>query len=171
MTDAVPRLADLEWRPYLEASGQVPADWAGKIGVYAVFDRDRALRYVGISRDIAASLKLHLTRVPEQCYWFKAYAIAKPSRTVLSEIQAAWTQGVAVDRTLWEEPLDCRRLMTEAERDALARAVTEAEQARILKDVARRVEADVLAQLTMRGVGFEVRFDPKRKSEGILDMK
>jgi hypothetical protein len=157
--------------PYLESTGNVSADLEGKIGVYAIFDAEKSLQYVGISRDIASSLKLHIVRVPSQCHWLKFNTVAKPSRTVLSEMQTTWLGDLAVDTDLWEQPLDCRRLMTDDEKHQLEQAMNEAGQEQVLKNVARRVEKDVLVQLAARGIAFDVRFNPKRKSEGILDIK
>lgn len=171
LADVIPPLAEIPFAPYLDESGNISPDLEGKIGVYAVFDADKRLRYVGISRDIASSLKLHIVRVPSQCYWLKFTTVTKPSRTVLSEMQAAWLDGLTVDTELWEQPLDCRRLMNGDEKHQLELAINEAEQEKVLKNVARRVEKDILAQLSDRGAAFDVRFNPKRKSEGILDIK
>lgn len=171
MTDSIPRLTEVPFVPYLDPTGNVTSDLEGKIGVYAVFDAERSLQYVGISRDIASSLKLHIVRVPSQCHWLKFNTVSKPSRTVLSEMQTAWLGDLAVDTDLWEQPLDCRKLMTDEEKHQLEQAINEAEQEKVLKNVARRVEKDVLAQLAARGIAFDVRFNPKRKSEGILDVK
>jgi hypothetical protein len=171
LTDSIPPLTEVPFVPYLDPTGNISADLEGKIGVYAIFDAEKSLQYVGISRDIASSLKLHLVRVPTQCHWLKFTTVTKPSRTVLSEMQAAWLGDLAVDAELWEQPLDCRRLMTDAEKQQLEQAMNESEQEQVLKNVARRVEKDVLAQLAARGIAFEVRFNPKRKSEGILDIK
>ena len=171
LTDSIPPLTDVPFVPYLDTTGNISADLEGKIGVYAIFDAEKSLQYVGISRDIASSLKLHMVRVPSQCHWLKFVTVTKPSRTVLSEMQTAWSGDLAVDIELWEQPLDCRRLMTDDEKHQLEQAIDEAEQEKVLKNVARRVEKDVLAQLAARGIAFDVRFNPKRKSEGILDIK
>ena len=44
-------------------------------------------------------------------------------------------------------------------------------QIKILKNIARRIEAEILAQLKARGVQTEIRFNPKLKEEGLLDLK
>jgi hypothetical protein len=171
LAESIPSLAEIPFVPYLDPSGQVSADLEGKIGVYAIFNEEKSLEYVGISRDIASSLKLHIVRVPSHCHWLKFTTVAKPSRTVLSEMQAAWLGDLTIDTELWEQPLDCRRLMNDDEKRQLEQAINEAEQEKVLKNVARRIEKDILAQLADRGVAFEVRFNPKRKGEGILDIK
>lgn len=170
-TIAIPSLEDIVLISYLDESGDISQEFAGKIGVYAIFDRDRNLQYVGISRDIAASLRLHMVRVPALCHWVKVTTVEKPSRTVLSEIQTTWLAGQTVDTELWEQPFDCRKLITDDEKHQLEQALNEAEQEKILKNLARRVEKDILAQLAANGVKFDVRFNPKLKSIGVLDIK
>jgi hypothetical protein len=173
-TDSIPDLSMIAFLPYLDETGGISTDLAGKIGVYAIFDRDRTLQYVGISRDIAASLKLHIVRVCDLCHWVKVATVTKPSRTVLAEMQAGWLGDKILtpdQQELWEQPLDCKKYMTNAENQLLATALNEGEQEKILKNVARRLEESILAQLQTRGIGFDVRFNPKLKNAGILDMK
>ena len=42
---------------------------------------------------------------------------------------------------------------------------------KLLKQVARRVEETILAKLQQRGVTTEIRFSPKLKEQGLLDLK
>ena len=44
-------------------------------------------------------------------------------------------------------------------------------QIKIRKKVARRVEADIQQQLSDRGVTMNIRFNPKLKEKGLLDLK
>jgi hypothetical protein len=41
----------------------------------------------------------------------------------------------------------------------------------VLKQVARRAEAEILDVLKARGVQVEIRFNPKLKEAGLLDLK
>lgn len=170
-------LDSLEYRPYLTADGQIDEDVAGKIGVYAVFDGDRSMVYVGYSRDVYLSLKQHLIRQPQHCYWVKIQMIARPSRTVLAEIASAWIAengktpiGNDIQQQLWTEPIDANPAMTEEEK-AQYQQSEESKQIRIRKQVSRRVEAQILKQLSDRGVKMEIRFNPKLKEKGLLDLK
>lgn len=167
----LPDLGGLPWFPYIDGEGQIAADLVGKTGVYAIFDREQNLAYVGISRDIATSLKQHIVRVPDRCYWYKTWQIENPDRNLLTAIQQAWQGSLTIDRQLWEKPIDCRGLMTNQEKEKLAQAAEEKQVNRTLKDIARRVEAEIIQKLTDRGVSFEIRFNPKRKEEGLLDLK
>ncbi|MGQ9867142.1 MAG: GIY-YIG nuclease family protein [Pseudanabaenaceae cyanobacterium] len=168
---AIPHLEDLPAQPYWQ-NGDVSPSYHGQIGVYAILDGDRTVVYVGRSRDMGASLRLHGWRQPERCVWVKSQVLAKPDGVYLQTVQQAWREQTGVgDPAIWEKPLDCRPLMTVEEQTLLAQAATEGEGAAVLKNVARRVEAEILARLVAHGLSFPIRFDPKRKSEGILDAR
>lgn len=172
-----PALASLEAYPYLDTRGQIPETLQGKVGIYAIFDADQALQYVGYSRDIYLSLKQHLVRQPHACHWVKVQTVERPSRTLLEAIRSAWLaeqgtlppgNGDAADA--WNQPIDAKRTMT-AEEQAEYAALEEVAQIKYLKKIARRVEAELTEQLTRRGVQMELRFNPKLKEEGLLDLK
>ncbi|HEY9620443.1 MAG TPA: GIY-YIG nuclease family protein [Crinalium sp.] len=173
----IPTLTSLDYIPFLDENGQIGDQFEGKVGVYAIFDQDRILRFIGYSRDIALSLKQHLVRQPQQCYWLKVETIDRPSRTILESIRDAWIAengtipaGNAADEATWSQPIDAKRSMTAEEQTAYAKT-DELGQIKLLKQVARRVEEQVLAALTERGVQMQVRFNPKLKENGLLDLK
>lgn len=62
ITSAVKTLTETELLPITEADS-IPSD----SGVYAVYDKNDELQFVGISRNIAASVSTHLKSVPELC--------------------------------------------------------------------------------------------------------
>jgi hypothetical protein len=173
----LPSLASLEFIPYLDEQGQLTNQFEGKVGVYAIFDQDETLKYIGYSRDVSLSLRQHLVRQPQQCYWIKVQTIDRPSRTVLEDIRNAWIVengaqpiGNAADEALWNQPIDVKPQMTPQEQAQYA-AGDELIQIKVLKQVARRVEEQVLTTLTARGVQMQVRFNPKLKETGLLDLK
>lgn len=175
----IPSLASLEYIPYVDADGHLPEQFQGKVGVYAICDRDRVLQFVGYSRDVYLSLKQHLVRQPQHCYWLKVETIERPSRTVLETIRTAWIAengatpaGNGADEAKWTQPIDVKILLTPDEEASYQQAAgLEMEQAKILKKAARRVEADILAAIAARGVQAEIRFNPKIKENGLLDLK
>jgi hypothetical protein len=67
---------------------EVDPQWWRQIGVYAIFDRDRVLPYIGSSCKVGLSLKQHLLRQPFRCYWLKVQTIEHPSRKVLEAIRS-----------------------------------------------------------------------------------
>lgn len=170
-------LASLDYMPYLNEAGELSNDYAGTVGVYAIFDRDRQLQYIGYSRDVVVSLKQHLVRRPQQCYWVKVQPVSKPSRPALEGMRDAWIAehgstppGNGVDEAGWTQAIDAKVLMTDAEKAAYS-AADELGRIKTLKQVARRVEVEVLAMLDTRGVNMPIRFDPKLKEEGLLGLK
>jgi hypothetical protein len=170
-------LGALEYITYLDEDGQLPTNLMGKIGVYAIFDRDKLLKFIGYSRDIYLSLKQHLVRQPHECYWVKAQIIERPDRTLLEDIKSSWIQesgtipvGNSTDEAKWNQAIDAKLAMTEVEK-AQMDLLDELELSKLLKNVARRVEAEILAELESRGVRSEIRFNPKLKESGLLDLK
>lgn len=177
MTSSIPTLSDLETVAYLDEAGQTPDRFNGRVGVYAIFDQAQVLQYVGYSRDVGVSLKQHLVRQPQKCYWVKVSTIDRPSRTVLEEIRDAWIAGNGTvpagnnaEKSLWEQAIDAKVKMT-PEEQAIYAASDDLGKIKTLKQVARRVEVEVLAALEARGVQMPVRFDPKAKEEGLLNLK
>lgn len=172
-------LADLPYLPFINAEGLLPHELSAIVGAYAIFDGDRQLQYVGYSRDVFASLRLHLVRKPDLCHWVKVQSIGRPSRTVLESICQAWIDGNGSlpsgnesSSSDWDEPVDATLQMTDAERTELASPeLDERSRTKALKQVARRVEAEILAVLAERNVQEPLRFHPKLKEKGLLDLK
>jgi hypothetical protein len=172
-----PSLADIEYIPYLDETGNLPEQLQGKIGVYAIFDQDKTLQFINYSRDIYLSLKQHLVRRPQSCYWIKVQTIDRPNRTQLETIRSAWIDengaippGNSSDEAIWNQPIDAKLTMTDEEKESYEKG-DGLTQVKLLKQVARRVEAQILETLKSRGVQTEIRFNPKLKENGLLDLK
>lgn len=176
-TDTIPTLANLEYVTYIDANGQLPEQFQGKVGVYAIFAQDKSLQYVGYSRDVYISLLSHLVRQPQKCYWLKVQTIDRPNRTILENIRDAWINennsipdGNATEESKWTQPIDAKIAMTPDEQKDYT-ATDEITQVKLLKNAARRVEGEILALLESRGVKMQIRFNPKLKEKGLLDLK
>ncbi|KOP24544.1 Nuclease subunit of the excinuclease complex [Hapalosiphon sp. MRB220] len=174
----IPCLANLEYIPYIDETGQLPEYLQGKIGAYAIFDQQQALQFVGYSRDIYLSLRQHIVRQPQKCYWVKVQTIERPSRAVLDNIEKAWIEengsvpaGNADDKDKWTQPIDAKAAMTADEQANYENSIDEIAKIKIIKNVARRVEAEILKVLEGRGLQTQMRFNPKLKEEGLLDLK
>ncbi|PIG90560.1 GIY-YIG nuclease family protein [Gloeocapsopsis sp. IPPAS B-1203] len=175
-TEIKTSLTDLEYISYIDADGQLPEGLQSQVGVYAIFDSDRVLQFVGYSRDVFLSLKQHLVRQPEKCQWLKVQTISRPSRTILESIKEAWIAengsippGNTTATTQWTEPIDAKLAMT-ADEQISYQAGDELTQIKLLKSVARRVEATIISNLESRGIRVAIRFNPKLKEKGILDL-
>ncbi|SKB11591.1 conserved hypothetical protein [Planktothrix sp. PCC 11201] len=173
----IPSLNSLDYIPYLDENGKIPEFLQGKIGVYAIFNLDKNLKYVGYSRDIYLSLKQHFIRQNQGCYWLKLQTIERPSRTILEGIQKAWIDengsippGNGEDEALWNDPIQVKPFMTPEEQDQYQKT-DEIGQEKLLKQIARRVEGQILSELKTRGLQEEIRFNPKLKTSGLLDLK
>lgn len=176
-SESIPTLASLDFHPYLTETGHIREIFQGQLGVYAIFDAAQVLQFVGFSRDLSLSLKQHLVRCPHQCHWVKTYTITKPSRTLMEQYRDAWIQengilppGNGSDENRWTQPIDAKVEMTPDEHSAYAQS-DEPGKTKVLKQVARRVEAEILAVLEQRGVQMPLRFDPKLKEDGLLTLK
>ncbi|RUR78253.1 GIY-YIG nuclease family protein [Chlorogloeopsis fritschii PCC 9212] len=174
----IPSLLSLAYVPYIDNNGQLPENFQGKIGVYAIFHQEKVLQYVGYSRDVYLSLKQHLVRQPQKCYWVKIQTIERPSRTVLENIEKAWIEengsvpvGNKDDKDQWTQPIDAKVLMTPEEYANYENSIDEVAKTKIIKNVARRVEVEILKVLEERGLQAQIRFNPKLKEEGLLDLK
>ena len=173
----LPSLTTLDYLPYLNEQGIISENFRKKIGVYAIFDQNKQLKFMGYSRDIYASLKQHLVRQPNQCYWLKIEIITRPSRTVLEEIKTNWTQengdlsiSNKENQALWTQPIDAKTSMTNEEKETYDNS-DELTKIKLLKKVSRRVQADIEETLNQRGNQMEIRFNPKLKEQGLLDLK
>ena len=173
----IPSINNLEYIPFLDQNGCLTEDLQGKIGVYAIFNQEKELQFVGYSRDIYLSLKQHLVRQPNHCYWLKVQTITRPSRTILEDIRQTWIQenglippGNGVDEAKWNQPIDAKLSMTEAEKEEYQKS-EELAQIKLLKKIARRVEEEIIERLKARGVQVDIRFNPKLKEQGLLDLK
>ncbi|MDJ0658489.1 MAG: GIY-YIG nuclease family protein [Crocosphaera sp.] len=172
-----PSLNDLDYVPYLDQNGVITEALQKKIGVYAIFDENKNLKFIGYSRDIYASLKQHLVRQPQQCYWLKVEIISRPSRSILEEIKNNWTQengdlsiNDQANQKLWTQPIDAKLCMTEEDKQTHNNS-DDLGKIKLLKKISRRVQANIEEILEKRGNKMEIRFNPKLKEQGLLDLK
>lgn len=171
------RLQDLPFLPYLDSQGHLLEEFQGQVGVYAIFDQAQTLQFIGYSRDVTLSLRQHLIRQPELCHWIKVHTIDRPSRSLLEATREAWITehgtpppGNQQPEATWTQPIDAKSHMSGEEQQQY-QASDSLGQIKLLKQVARRAETDILAKLEARGFQEAVRFNPKLKEQGLLDLK
>ena len=173
----IPILENLEFLPYLDEQALLDENLSGKIGIYAIFDQDKNLQFVGYSRDIYLSLKQHLVRQPQKCYWLKRQTIERPSRSILESTKQKWIaennaipEGNGEQENLWTQPIDAKLTMTDEDKLSYNNN-DELGQIKLLKSIAKRLEVQILETLSDSGVKVEIRFNPKLKEQGLLDLK
>jgi hypothetical protein len=179
MQASYPSLADFDYYPYIDADGQLPHQFEGQIGIYAVFNEAKAVTYIGYSRDVSLSLRQHLVRQPQHCFWVKVHTVSKPDRTLLESVKAFWIEGNGSIppgngplKTQWEQPIDVKsQMLPEESAQYIDPQLDEPKHQSVLKNAARRIEAEILATLSQRGVTEQLRFNPKLKENGLLDLK
>ncbi|MEL4894215.1 GIY-YIG nuclease family protein [Crocosphaera sp. Alani8] len=173
----LPSLEALDYLPYLDETGVIDENLQNKIGVYAIFNKNKQLKFIGYSRDIYASLKQHLVRQTYQCHWLKVTIIDRPSRSILEDIKNCWTQengNLSINdehnQVLWTRPIDAKICMTEDEKQTYQNS-DESGKVKVLKKVSRRVQGDIEKRLKERGNKMGIRFNFKLKTQGLLDLQ
>lgn len=166
-------------------TGLIPyPDPAAKTGVYAIYGAADRVVYLGKSRDIHNTLRMHLGRRPVDCVAYRALALPRPSRAAFDTILAAWAAELGApppgndggdEQARWEKPVDVRWagsgvVLTAAEREALDGCVLAADAGKVLKKVCRRVQGEVEAVLRARGCKEPMKWAPKLKEKGLLDV-
>ncbi|KAF3640934.1 Bifunctional monothiol glutaredoxin-S16, chloroplastic [Capsicum annuum] len=71
---------------------EISARFPNESGVYAVYDSNGDLQFVGISRNIAASVVSHKNSVPQFCSSVKVGVVDEPNRTALTESWKSWME-------------------------------------------------------------------------------
>lgn len=176
LPEGCPALAALPFVEYLTPEGALqdvspPAGSATGASLYAIFDASEALHFVGLSRDIMASLRAHLARTPEETHLLKVTHFGRGvRRDELEAASAAWVHeaggavgmdGGAVQRA-WEGAIDVGPLMDAEDRAAVAATAEGSKERRLaLKVACRKVEAQLKAVLKARHVTEPIRYDPK----------
>jgi hypothetical protein len=105
--------------------------------------------------------------------------VSKPDRTLLESVKAFWIEGNGSLppgngplKTQWEQPIDVKsQMLPEESAQYIDPQLDEPKHQSVLKNAARRIETEILATLSQRGVTEQLRFNPKLKENGLLDLK
>ncbi len=123
--------------PNLESQGDEMMsiiDWSAKAvnakiaGVYAVFDRDLQLQYVGYSRNVPLSLSGHVTQIgKDTCAFLRLKTFKFPKREEMEQLRDAWIAengkvpaGNGVEGDRWASTVGeaAKLVMSAADREA-----------------------------------------------------
>lgn len=71
----VPVLNDLPLLQYINQNGRIqpPVESDTKASVFAIFDKNKKIQYIGFSKDVRNSLRTLMGRRPDLCYFFKIF--------------------------------------------------------------------------------------------------
>mmetsp|Transcript_16234 Transcript_16234/g.21500 ORF Transcript_16234/g.21500 Transcript_16234/m.21500 type:complete len:315 (+) Transcript_16234:6-950(+) len=180
----IKKLADLPFIQYVDASGKISNVGQTpnvKATAFAIFDSQQKMQYCGQTRNIGQSLRLMLARNPDLTHFVKVHHITKPSRTLLEVLKKTWIEengevpsgnDDGLVQASWEKPLDVKPLMTEEDRTNVEEAKVKGKifEDAAIKAIARRFEEGKIKILEERGVTENLRFDPKLKGTGLLDL-
>lgn len=92
VVSALKKLSDADLIPVPPVAEEVVGKFPDDSGVYAVYDKNCDLQFIGISRSIAASVIAHLKSVPELCSSFKVGVVDEPDRTALTQAWKSWME-------------------------------------------------------------------------------
>ncbi|KAL7092670.1 hypothetical protein ACP275_12G177900 [Erythranthe tilingii] len=87
VVSAVKNLSETELLP-VSSENEIPSD----SGVYAIYNDSDDLQFIGITRNLAASVLTHKKSVPELCFSVKVGVVEEPDKTALTEAWKSWMQ-------------------------------------------------------------------------------
>nr|XP_043621987.1 bifunctional monothiol glutaredoxin-S16, chloroplastic [Erigeron canadensis] len=87
---SVGKLSETELVPVTSESDD--AVFPSVAGVYAVYDKNGELQFVGLSRNIQSSVVFHRKSVPDLCASIKVGVVDNPDRTTLTEAWKSWME-------------------------------------------------------------------------------
>jgi len=144
-------------------------------GVYSILDDDNQVRTVGISRDVYTTLARSLVRQPSRAYHYRLKRFSRPSRKLLEDTRAAWAAD-SVDPDADWSPIDITAAefypnLSESAREKIENAEIPAMKSKALKAACREIQKIIEAQVLARGLKDKLKFAPKLKDKGILDVE
>ncbi|KAL5710173.1 Bifunctional monothiol glutaredoxin-S16 [Ranunculus cassubicifolius] len=94
---AVKKLSELDSVAVPSEPSEVQTKFPADSGVYAVYDDKNELQFIGVSRNIVASVLSHRKSVPELCSSVKIGVIDEPDRTNLTSAWKSWMEEHIAD--------------------------------------------------------------------------
>jgi len=122
------KLSDLELIPFINEKGRVmPGVVTRSATVFAVFDENEDIQYIGFSKDIRNTLRALLGRKPDVCHSFKVLDMVQVDQKKMLNLRQNWIKEVGSPPGLkkenamaWQKPVKCKnRAEAEAKADQL----------------------------------------------------
>ncbi|KAA0044185.1 bifunctional monothiol glutaredoxin-S16 [Cucumis melo var. makuwa] len=89
---AAKNLSESELNSVPETAGEIAGNFPSDAGVYAVYDKEGDVQFIGITRNIAGSVATHWKSVPELCVSVKFGIVDEPDRTTLTQAWKSWME-------------------------------------------------------------------------------
>ena len=85
----LPSLNDIPLTTYINNQGRIipPVEAGTQASVFAVFDANKKIQYVGFSKDVRNSLRTLMGRRAELCYFYKIYNLKELDQKVMVDIR------------------------------------------------------------------------------------
>lgn len=83
--------------------------------MFAIYDQNEKLQYIGFSKDIQGSLRSLFSRRPDKAYYYKFVHFPQVNQEEMVSTRGAWFEEVggappgnklAMERTAWQQPID-----------------------------------------------------------------
>eukprot|EP01018_Ginkgo_biloba_P034903 Gb_22550 [translate_table: standard] len=130
--------------------------------VFAVFDRNKRIQYIGFSKGLKNSLRTLMGRRPELCYFYKAHNLTSLDQQLMLSIRQQWISELGstppgntdpAEKALWEQP-------------SVASSISERGKAASAASKAKELQQMLLD----RGLKEEMVFDPVLLEQGKCDV-
>lgn len=130
--------------------------------VFAIFDRNKKIQYIGFSKDLKNSLRTLIGRRPEVCYYYRTQNLTSFDQELMIAIRQQWIDEIGStppgnsspsERAQWEQP-------------ALANSISERGRAAAAASKAKTMQQ----MMRDRGVKEEMIYDPVLLEQGKLSI-
>eukprot|EP00249_Psilotum_nudum_P010338 c22481_g1_i1 orf=78-1199(-) len=171
--DSAPSMDDLPLMNFLNVQGRIDPPCAPdtKASVFAVFDKNKKVQYIGISNDIRTSLRILMRRRPEFCRYYKVHNLSIFEHQLMQAIRQQWISEVGftpmgnsdpIERTLWKQPFDPQSI---SEKDLIAAAIVA--KSKTLKQTMadRGLTQEMMSNPKLLGVGKRDILRSKEQAE------
>ncbi|KAG6541799.1 hypothetical protein Mapa_016814 [Marchantia paleacea] len=161
---ATPCLNDIPLTQYINQQGRIQplVEKSTKASVFAIFDQNKKIQYIGFSRDVRNSLRTLMGRRPTLCYYYKLYNLDSLDQQRMLSCRQQWVSELGlppvgnadpVQKNLWEQASDAGSI---SERGRQAAATSMAKS--------------FLQTMAERGLKEEMVYDPELLAAGKCDV-
>jgi len=154
-------LDTLEMRVVLDENGLLPQTAASGPAVFAVYDKEQSIQYVGFSSNLSKSIEKLFYRRPETAYYYKAVELETVDQELMMSIRNGWFDSLGdppvgnrnpVEKEAWQEPT---QVVSNSEGGMMVAAQEEA--------------AMKMTQIRNRGCKMDFAAEPVLLQKGVIE--